>query len=429
MTPLLLLVFFLTLAAGLPLFLSMLCTALAGFLFVGDTSQLRLMIQQFYGGMEPFSLLAIPYFILVGELMGHAGLTSRLLRFAEALVGHLKGGLGYVTVVTSIIFAGVNGSAAADASAVGSIMIPAMKKGGYPDSYAAGLTAGSSLIGPIIPPSIFMILFGAMTKTNVGGLFIAGVIPGLLLGLAFMVMHRISAARLGLPVVNARFSWKELVAATGGAVTALFAPAIIIGGILFGFMTPTESGAVASLYVFIIGFFWTRELKLRGLLQSIASTVRLTSVIFVVIGAATIVGWILSAERVPQAMAPVIMQYATTPSQVLLLISVIIFIVGMFMEEIAALVLLTPVFAPLAISAGIDPLHFGIVMTLNITIALITPPMGACVYIVSSVGGVPLEKMFRHIWPFVLVALVCQLLLIFVPEISLWLPRTLGYAQ
>jgi len=424
---LLLAVFFLMLLTGLPLFTAMLATALAGFLYVGDLSQLRLMVQQFYGGMEPFSLLAIPYFILAGELMGNAGLTSRLLRFAEALVGHLKGGLGYVTVVASIIFAGVNGSAAADASAVGSIMIPAMKKGGYPGSYAAGLTAGSSLIGPIIPPSIFMILFGSMTKTNVGALFMAGVIPGLLLGVAFMVMHRISAARLNLPRVNTHFSWLQLLRATGGAVTALAAPGIIIGGILFGFMTPTESGAVASLYVLLVGLLWTRELTLAGVLRALSNTVRLTSVIFVVMGAATIVGWILAAEQVPQAIAPVILQYATTPTMVLLLISVIIFVVGMFMEEIAALVLLTPVFAPLAAAAGIDPLHFGIVMTLNITIALITPPMGACVYIVSSVGNVSLEKMFRHIWPFVLVALACQLALILVPSISLWLPRALGY--
>ena len=427
MSLLLLIVFFVMLMSGLPLFAAMLTTSLAGFLYIGDTGQLRLMVQQFYGGMEPFTLLAIPYFILVGELMGHSGLTSRLLRFAEALVGHLKGGLGYVTVVASIIFAGVNGSAAADASAVGSIMIPAMKKGGYPPSYAAGLTAGSSLIGPIIPPSIFMILFGAMTKTNVGALFLAGVVPGLLLGVAFMVMHRVSAARLDLPVVNARFSLRALIASMGGAFASLVAPGIIIGGILFGFMTPTESGAVASLYVLLIGFLWTRQLTVQGVLQSFANTVRLTSVIFVVIGAATIVGWILSSEQVPQSLAPVVLRYASSPSAVLLLISLIVFVVGMFMEEIAALVLLTPVFSPLAVAAGIDPLHFGIVMTLNITIALITPPMGACVYIVSSVGSVPLEDMFKHIWPFVLVALACQLVLIFVPGVSLWFPHMLGY--
>ena len=427
MSLLLLIVFFVMLISGLPLFAAMLTTSLAGFLYIGDMGQLRLMVQQFYGGMEPFTLLAIPYFILVGELMGNSGLTSRLLRFAEALVGHLKGGLGYVTVVASIIFAGVNGSAAADASAVGSIMIPAMKKGGYPPSYAAGLTAGSSLIGPIIPPSIFMILFGAMTKTNVGALFLAGVVPGLLLGVAFMAMHRVSAARLDLPVVNARFSLRALIASMGGAFASLIAPGIIIGGILFGFMTPTESGAVASLYVLLIGFLWTRQLTVQGVLQSFANTVRLTSVIFVVIGAATIVGWILSSEQVPQSLAPVVLRYASSPSTVLLLISLIVFVVGMFMEEIAALVLLTPVFSPLAVAAGIDPLHFGIVMTLNITIALITPPMGACVYIVSSVGSVPLEDMFKHIWPFVLVALACQLVLIFVPGVSLWFPHMLGY--
>lgn len=427
MTLILLCIFFITLASGLPLFAAMLSTAFAGFIYIDKLGQLRIMIQQFYGGMEPFSLLAIPYFIMVGELMSHSGLTSRLLRFSEALVGHLKGGLGYVTVVASIIFAGVNGSAAADASAVGSIMIPAMKKGGYPDSYAAGLTAGSSLIGPIIPPSIFMILFGAMTKTNVGALFIAGVVPGLLLGIAFIIMHRISAARLGLPVVNSRFSWKELFISTGGAMAALFAPGIIVGGILFGFMTPTESGAVACGYVLLMGLLWTKQLTVKGIIQSTCSTVRLSSVIFIVIGAATIVGWILSSERMPQKLAPLVMEYASSPSMVLLLISIVIFIIGMFMEEIAALVLLTPVFSPLAAQAGIDPLHFGIVMTLNITIALITPPMGACVYIVSSVGNVALEKMFKHIWPFVLVALICQLLLIFVPDFSLWLPRLLGY--
>ena len=427
MSFLLLTVFFVSLICGLPLFAAMLATAISGFAYIGDYSQFRLMIQQFYGGMEPFSLLAIPYFILVGELMGGAGLTTRLLRFAEALVGHLKGGLGYVTVVASIIFAGVNGSAAADASAVGSIMIPAMKKGGYPASYAAGLTAGSSLIGPIIPPSIFMILFGAMTKTNVGALFIAGVLPGLLLGIAFMIMHRISAYRLNLPTVNAKFSLSELITATGGAIASLIAPGIIIGGILFGFMTPTESGAVASLYVLLAGFLWTRQLTWKNIAKAISSTVRLTSVIFVVIGAATIVGWILSSEQVPQKLAPIVLEYAKTPSMVLLFMSLIIFVVGMFMEEIAALVLLTPVFAPLAVAAGIDPLHFGIVMTLNITIALITPPMGACVYIVSSIGSVSLEKMFKHIWPFVLVAMACQLMLIFFPSISLCLPRLLGY--
>lgn len=306
-------------------------------------------------------------------------------------------------------------------------MLPAMKKGGYPDSYAAGLVAGSSLIGPIIPPSIFMILLGAMTATDVGGLFMAGVIPGLLLGLAFIVMHRISAVKLNLPVANTAFSFKKFLSATVGATPALIAPGIIIGGILFGFMTPTESGAVASLYVLVVGLFWTRELNMGGIWIALSNTVRLTSVIFLIIGGATVIGWLLTYEQVTQTMAPLIMQYTSSPTQVLLLISLITFLIGMFMEEIAVLVLLTPVFYPLAITAGIDPLHFGIVMTLNITIALITPPMGGCIYIVSSIGGVSLEKMFKTIWPFVLVALVCQLFIITIPGISLWFPHLLGY--
>ncbi len=427
MIPLALSVFFVMLITGFPLFITMFGTALTGFLYLGDIGQLRLMIQQLYGGMSPFALLAIPYFILVGELMNFSGMSIRLLRFAEALVGHMKGGLGYITVVTSIIFSGINGSAAADASAVGSIMIPAMKKGGYPDSYAAGLVAGSSLIGPIIPPSIFMILLGAMTATDVGGLFMAGIVPGLLLGIAFMVMHRVNAKKLNLPVVNTKFSFKKLISATAGATPALIAPGIIIGGILFGFMTPTESGAVASLYVIVVGFIWTRQLTIHGMLIALSNTIRLTSVIFLIIGGATVIGWLLAFEQVTQAMSPFIMHYTSTPTQVLLLISAMTFIVGMFMEEIAVLVLLTPIFSPLAVAAGIDPLHFGIVMTLNITIALITPPMGACIYIVSSIGGVSLEKMFKNIWPFILVALVCQLLIIFIPSISLWLPHMLGY--
>ena len=420
-------VFFTMLIAGFPLFITMIGTAMAGFAYLGDITQFRLIVQQLYGGMSPFALLAIPYFILVGELMNFSGMSIRLLHFAEALVGHLKGGLGYITVVTSIVFSGINGSAAADASAVGSIMLPAMKKGGYPDSYAAGLVAGSSLIGPIIPPSIFMILLGAMTATDVGGLFMAGIIPGLLLGVAFMIMHRSKAKKLNLPMVNAKFSYKKLFYATINAMPALIAPAIIIGGILFGFMTPTESGAVASLYVLIVGFIWTRELTIHGMLVALFNTIRLTSVIFLIIGGATVIGWLLAFEQVTQAMSPLITHYASTPTQVLLLISLITFIVGMFMEEIAVLVLLTPIFSPLAVAAGIDPLHFGIVMTLNITIALITPPMGACIYIVSSIGGVPLEKMFKNIWPFIIVALVCQLLIIFIPDISLWLPHAFGY--
>lgn len=420
-------VFFSLMLVGVPLFAALLCTAFSGFLFIGDYSLFRLMVQQFFGGLDVFSLMAIPFFIFAGGLMNHAGLTNRLLTFAQALVGHLRGGLGYVNVVSSIIFAGVNGSAAADTSALGSVLIPAMAKEGYSKAYAAGLTAGSSLIGPIIPPSIFMILYGTMTNTSIGGLFVAGVIPGLILGIAFMAMNLYYSKKHNFPVSGKTFSLLRLRRATVQALVALTAPLIIVGGIVMGVMTPTESGAVAVAYVILSGFFWTRELTFGKLFESMFETARLTSVIFIIMGAATIIGWLLTYERVPQHFAALVMGVVHSKIIVMLILSLITFIIGMFMEEVATLVLLTPVFAPIAMAAGIDPLHFGIVITLNITIALITPPMGACVYIACAVGNVQLGSLFKHIWPFVAVALMVLAMIIVIEPITTCLPHLFGF--
>jgi len=426
MTIIMLLIFFLQMIIGVPLFIALLVTACSGFAYIGDPGLFRLMVQQFFGGLDIFSLMAIPFFIFAGVLMNASGLTSRLLIVSRALVGHFKGGLGYVNVVASIVFAGVNGSAAADTSALGGILIPAMSKEGYPKAYAAGLTAGSSLIGPIIPPSIFMILYGTMTNTSIGGLFVAGIIPGLILGLAFMAMNAYFALRRGFPQMQEAFSVSGLFKAVVQGLVALIAPLIIIGGIILGVMTPTESGAVAVLYVALAGFFWTRELTVRSFWTAVAETCRLTSVIFLIIGAAAIIGWLLSYQRVPQRFAQVVLHFAHSQVLVMIVLSLITFVIGMFMEEVATLVLLTPVFTPIATAAGIDPLHFGIVIILNITIALITPPMGACVYIASAVGQVPLGDLFKNIWPFVLVAMVVVLAIIVFPPLTVALPGLLG---
>jgi len=414
---------------GAPLFVSLLAAALTGFAWIGDPSMLRIMIQQYFDGIDVFTLMAIPFFVLAGTLMNHAGLTDRLLVVCRAVVGYLRGGLGYVNVVASILFAGVNGSAAADSSALGSILIPAMEKDGFTRSYAAGLTAGSSLIGPIIPPSIFMILYGTMTGTSIGGLFVAGIIPGLVLGTAFMALNWLHAKRAGFQPTGEGegFSMAALGRALLYAVPALIAPVIILGGIIAGVVTPTESGALAVAYVVAAGFLLTRQLTVSALARSIAETARLSSAIFLIIAAAAVIGWLLSFNQVPQAFAGFVLDFAHSPLLVLLILSAITFVIGMFMEEIAALVLLTPVFAPVATMAGIDPFHFGIVMTLNITIALITPPMGACVYIVSAVGRVPLEDLFRSIWPFVVTALVALLAIILVPAVTTALPALFGF--
>jgi len=415
--------FLFLLLTGVPIFIALLLASFVGFLYLGDYSLFRIMVQQFFGGMNIFTLLAIPLFIMTGNLMNRAGITDKLLDFSRALVGHLKGGLGHVNIVASIIFAGVNGSAAADTSAIGSILIPAMVKEGYDRSYAAGITAGSSLIGPIIPPSIFMVIYGSMTNQSIGGLFVAGIIPGLILGGAFMVMNGYYAKKYNFPVSSEKAGIGKIIKIGWKSMIGLIAPLIIIGGIITGFVTPTEAGAVAVFYSTIVGFFITRKLSIKGFIAAVNETVRNTTVVFVIMGSAAVFSWLLKWEQVPQKFAGIMVNLTDNNTVLLIILSMMIFVIGMFMEEIAALILLTPVLAPVAMFAGIDPLHFGIVMTLNITIALITPPMGACVYIVSAVGKVKLETLFRKIWPFVAVAMAVLLLIILFPPLVTTLPK------
>lgn len=421
------LVFFAMMLIGVPLFIALLSAGFLGFLIIGDLSLLKQIPQQFFGGMDTFSLMAIPFFIYAGSLMNISGLTDRLLKFAQSLVGHFNGGLGYVNILASILFAGINGSASADTSALGSILIPAMYKDGYSKPYAAGLTAGSSLIGPIIPPSIFMILYANMVNTSVGGLFIAGILPGLLLGITFMVMNYYYSRKHKFSTKSNKASLKNILSAFVYALPALIAPFIIIGGIMFGVFTPTESGAIAVIYILIVGFFQTKELSLKKVWDAACESARLTSAIFLIIGAAIVIGWLLTYARVPTLFAEFITKNIEKPLTILFVLSGITFVFGMFMEEIASLVLLTPIFAPLAMNAGIDPFHFGIVMVLNITIALITPPMGACVFIASAVGKVELGELFKSIWPFVAVAVFVLVLIILFPPITTILPALFNF--
>ncbi len=414
--------FLILLFIGVPIFIALLLASFLGFLYLGDYSLFRIMVQQFFGGMDIFTLLAIPLFIMTGNLMNRAGITDKLLDFSRALVGHLKGGLGHVNIVASIIFAGVNGSAAADTSAIGSILIPAMMKEGYDRSYAAGITAGSSLIGPIIPPSIFMVIYGSMTNQSIGGLFVAGIIPGLIPGGAFMLMNAFYARKYHFPVSSERAGIRKILRVSRQSMIGLIAPLIIIGGIVTGVVTPTEAGAVAVFYSSVIGFFVTRKLSIRDFIAAVNETVRNATVVFVIMGSAAVFSWLLKWEQVPQKFTGFIVSLTDNSTLLLLVLSGMIFVIGMFMEEIAALILLTPVIAPVAMIIGLHPLHFGIVMTLNITIALIMPPMGACIYIVSAVGKVKLETLFRTIWPFVAVAMAVLLLIILFPPLVTILP-------
>lgn len=425
MTLVMLLVFLAHVLLGLPLFLALLTTAIVGFLFVDPSMIGRIMPQQFFGGINVFSLMAIPLFILAGNLMNASGLTERLMRLAKLLVGHLRGGVGHVNVVSSVFFAGVNGSAVADTSALGSLLVPAMKKEGYSTAFAAGLTAGSSLIGPIIPPSIFMILYASLTNTSVGSLFLAGVIPGLILGIAFMGLNAWYAWKHQLKKQGGFPPFKLLAVAALGAMPALVAPFIIVAGIVMGIVTPTESGALTAAYVALCGML-LGQLSLRALWQAIKDTARLTSAIFLIMAASATISWLLSYAQVPAQFVELLAPYVDKPVMILLILSLITFITGMFMEEVSALMLLTPIFAPIAMMAGIDPVHLGIIITLNITIALITPPMGACVFVAAAVSRIEIVELFKTIWPFVLTAILVLLLLILFPALTLWLPNTLG---
>lgn len=425
MTLTMLAVFLTHVLLGLPLFIALLTTAVVGFLFVDPAMIPRMMPQQFFGGINAFSLMAIPLFILAGNLMNASRLTDRLMALARLLVGHLHGGMGHVNVVSSVFFAGVNGSAVADTSALGSLLVPPMRKEGYSTAFAAGLTAGSSLIGPIIPPSIFMILYASLTNTSVGDLFLAGVIPGLLLGAAFMAMNAWYARHRGLEKRGGWPGGAELARAGLGALPALIAPVIIVAGIVMGLVTPTESGALTALYVALYGLAMG-NLGPRDFWRAIVDTTRLTAAIFIIMAASATVSWLLSYAQVPSQFVELLTPYIEQPVVILLLLSAITFITGMFMEEVSALMLLTPIFAPVAMMAGIDPVHLGIIITLNITIALITPPMGACVFVAAAVSRLEITALFRTIWPFVVTALLVLLALILFPSLTLWLPTLLG---
>ena len=367
---------------GVPLFLSLMATAVVGFYFVGFDQMSRIMPQQAFGGIDVFALMAIPLFILAGNLMNNGNMTPRLLALASKLVGHLRGGLGHVNVVASVFFAGINGSAVADTSALGTLLVPGMRKAGFPGTYAAGLTAASSLIGPIVPPSIFMILYASQTGTSVGALFLGGILPGLVLGAAFLAMNVVYSRIYNVPTTERRAAISEVMHAALRALPALIAPFIIVAGIIFGVVTPTESGALTVGYVLVWGLL-SGNLTFAGAWASLRETAILTSAVFGIIAISSIVSWQLAFANAPQAFAELLTPWVSSPVLTLIAISAVTFITGMFMEEVSALMLLTPIFLPVAQLAGIDPVHLGVVITLNITIALITPPMGACIFVPS----------------------------------------------
>ena len=404
---------------GLPLFASMGLAAFA-FVLLGGLSG-SIVPQKMAQAMNSFPLVAAPLFVLMGNLLGAAQLTDRIVRFASSLVGALRGGYAHASILSSMIFAGMVGSAVADAAGTGSVEVRAMKKAGYRPETAAAISAAAATIGPIIPPSLPMVIYGVAADTSIGRLFLAGVIPGVLMGVSLMVMVAIIAPRQGLPR-HTFGGLRAIAVAFRETFWALLAPVILLGGMFSGLFTPTEAAAVADLYALILGFVVYRTLKLQDLPAILINTAETTGIVMVLVMVAGALGWCMSISRIPQTVAPAIVATIHEPLVFLLVSNVILLVIGCFMETLAALLILIPILVPAAQSFGIDPVQLGLVMIFNLILGTIHPPIGVVLFVMGRIADVTYEAMSRAILPW-LVPLVAVLLAITVwPPLTLWLP-------
>lgn len=418
--------FLLCLVLGIPIAFCLGITAAVSLLSLG--LPLQVVAQRIFTGIDSFPLMAVPFFILAGDLMNQGGTTHRLISFSNALVGWIRGGLAHTNIVASMFLAGISGSAVADASAIGGILIPGMSKEGYDVEFSAAVTASASTMGPIIPPSIFMVIYGVTTGVSVGGLFAAGLIPGVLMGLSFMAVAYVISRRRNYPRHPVP-SFGRLGVVFREAGFALLAPIIILGGILTGAFTPTEAAAVAVGYAFLVGICVHKELRFADMPALLIRSGVTTSILLLVIGTANVLAWVLSAEQVPQKIAQGLLSITQDPYLIMLLINLFLLVVGMFMEGGAAIIILAPVLAQVATQVGIHPLHFGFVVVLNIVVGLLTPPLGVCLFVVCSLSRIPIERLVKAVLPFLLVELGILFLVSYFPAMVLAVPRLLGYAQ
>ncbi len=419
---LLLTTFFVTLALGVPVAV---CLGLASLAYI-LTAGLPVVIipQRMYAGMDVFVLLCIPGFILAGNLMNFGGITERIIRLANAMVGWMRGGLAMANVADSMMFGGVSGTAVADVAATGGVMIPGMKKSGYPGDFAAAITAASATVGPMLPPSVPMIIVGALSGISVGQLFLAGAVPGVLMGIGMAITCYILAVRRNYP----RQQWQgfgELIAAFLAAFWALAMTGLIIGGLLTGIATPTETAIVACLYAFVVGAFVYRELPIRAVPRIVVNSAISSAGILALVGFANVFGSILASERIPQMLVSTVLAITDNPILVILLINVLLLTIGMFMETIAALIILFVPLLGLATSVGIEPLHFATFAVLNLMIGLTTPPVGVCLFVACNIAREPLAKVISAVIPFLISNIVVLLLVSYYPPFATWLPTTL----
>ena len=387
---------------------------------------LTLIAQKMFTGLDSFPLLAVPFFILAGLFMETGGISTRLVRFASVLVGHVRGGLAHVVIVATIFFSGVSGSSAADTAAIGSIMIPSMVRRGYPRPLATAIVAAAGGMGVNIPPCIIMVLYGVAANASIGYLFAAGFLPGFLSGLSLMIMVYFTAKRQGLPK-EVKASFRQMLKAAWDAVPPLLMPVIILGGILTGIFTATESAVVAVVYGAFLSMVVYRELHLRDVPRILVNSAKLTGMVMLVVGMSITFAWIVSIERVPYMITEWMLGVSRNPIVFLFFVNILMLIVGMFLDATPAMITFTPILYPIAHQLGIDPVHFGIVMVTNLGVGFVHPPVGSCLNVASAIGGIAIDEVIRPILPFIGVMIVALLLITYWPGMTLFIPRMLGY--
>lgn len=416
---------FVTIALGFKLYT---CLIGASLIYILLTPQLSMLVamERMLNAANSFTLLAVPFFIFAGQIMNGGGVTDRIFGFARKMVGHRRGGLGYVNIVASMIFAGISGSALADVGGLGQVEIKAMREEGFDDDFIAGLTGASATVGPIIPPSIPFVVYGALANVSVGALFLAGMVPGIAISLILCIYVFVLAKRRNYPA-DPKSSWKERAISFKESFWALMFPVIILGGIWGGFFTPTEGAFVSIVYGTVVALFVYRDLKVREIPKMVHETVKAIAPAIAIVVGATLFGWVLNFERIDQLLLDFIFGITTNRILILLFVNIVLFALGMFVDVTAAIVITLPILGPLTYYVGVHPVHFGVILTLNLMIGLLTPPVGFSLYMLSSVMDVPFNKMVRAIWPWLIPLIVSLLLITYIPEIVMFLPRLMGF--
>ena len=421
-------IFIFLLVAGMPVVFALLIGPGLSLLMDGDQIFFKALLSRLYNGMDSFPLMALPFFILAGQLMNSGGITRSIVDFSQSMIGHVRGGLAQVNILSSVLFAGLSGSAVADTSALGKIFIPAMEQKGYSRSFAAAVTAASSVIGPIIPPSGIMILYAFVMNVSVAGLFAAGLVPGLMISVGLMIATSVIAKKRNYPVANRRATWRERGQSFRKTALALVTPVILLGGIVGGVFTPTEAAAVAAAYALIVSVLVLRTLKLSDLPGVFIAAAVQSGVILLLVGASVTFAWIITLSGMAEYIVNGMLGVSDNVYVLLFLANIFLFIIGMFLDAGPAILILGPILGPLFVSLGVAPIHFAVVMCVNVTVGLATPPMGLVLFVAAEVSKEKVETIAWQMLPFLGIEVLVIFLITFIPALSMTLPRLLGFA-